>query len=276
MLFCSCVSDSYDRVEQDLIGGTPVDEDDFSGVVQIFTTYTGGVCSAFFISPRILVSAAHCVYSEEEDVPVPVDTVFFLGETEDVPIVEIRPELSRGYKWASSGKDFVLLILENPVGNREIYELNFDSSYIQRGNFLTLVGFGFTSRERPFLPRKTYEETFISSKFREDFIVDEIPTLCFGDSGSPAFDLDRRVVGVGSRVGGFCDIGIYTSVYSNRELIIDSLYDIEPERAEMYRYLSENSSGGCNISLLKKSSWYSLLFWFVLLFGLVRTRKVSV
>jgi V8-like Glu-specific endopeptidase len=175
-------------VTQPIVGGTA----DYGGDEAVVALVASGrvFCTGTLVSPRVVVTAAHCV-DPDANVPFASITVEF-GSSIGNPWAQItvmdglvHPQWSRT---AGYPNDIALLLLGSPAPIPPV-PMNtqaFDSSL--NGTSVRLVGFGSTSAALNGLGTKRQATTHLTSYDATTFHYDSSPgQTCLGDSGGPAF-----------------------------------------------------------------------------------------
>ena len=206
-------------------------------------------CTATLISPRVVITAAHCVctgsspddcvtrveFTLKDVHPVDNPTTPYdeSAERKDVTIqgnVHVHPEYGVA-GW--SRKDLALIVLDQPVYEvaKEVVPIPVagPNQAVAIGDMLTLVGFGNTGAgcsEGSLGKRQT---TIPASDVIPDAIRFNDPGdhTCPGDSGGPALNEYGELVGVSSW-GNFADESTYRPTYENYEWIAGIISATEP------------------------------------------------
>lgn len=174
-----------------------------------------GQCTWFLIGPSTLMTAAHCV---SDNTLIKIEEVegaqSFEGRCDRAP--KYRSDPSQDWALCSLGTDYPPPIIGNrPPGFYEV--LNKDPSKVKRKKGILITGFGCARPGGPL--GKVYrvgwaeiddlpgEVVFQDLGLMPNLLtIDGLPSyLCEGDSGGPAFEVDkdspaiRRVIGINSR-----------------------------------------------------------------------------
>jgi len=227
-------SESVDRAAQAIKDGYPDAEDTFAVHVGFSS---GGVCSGSLIAPNVVLTARHCtsplIGLDFADVcaatfGAPFDPAIFAVSTsqyvEDAPETHaVREVLVRSDVPSSwCGTDRALLILEQPIPSDEAVPLvpRVDVE-VAAGDAFSAIGYGATSEtDLSTTGQRRREDDLFVECVDSDCAFDTEPgewgaptTVCSGDSGGPAVDLQRRVMGVASRVPtAFCTFTMYQAI----------------------------------------------------------------
>lgn len=171
----------------------------------VFMRWTTHLCSGTVISPRIVLTAAHCVAGGVGSSIAPRDVVF--GADADKPTATLHSSLAfvnPDYIPVFIRNDLGIVILDSPSPVAPI-KPSYASLNESEGTILTIVGFG---RQSPNV------DAVIGKKLKVDVPVDEVTnfalryeaSVCSGDSGGPGFYRiggEERVVAVTS-YGDLC------------------------------------------------------------------------
>jgi hypothetical protein len=175
-----------------------------TGDVEVVALTDRGVdfCTGTLVSPRVVVTAGHCV----EGAPFTSIDVFFgsnVASGTGTFIHVIDGATAPGWDYDTLANDIAILLLESPapVPPKPIATEAMGSWAV--GQRTRLVGFGVTSGNGQTSGVKRQAETSITQVNDTDFKYDTSPgQTCFGDSGGPAYvtydDGIERLVGVTS------------------------------------------------------------------------------
>ena len=201
----SPIDDSVEVATRPLIGGA-IANDDPAVVALLSGGSSSAFCTATLISPSVVLTAAHCIDMAGADPNI----IAFFGT--DVASEGTRIGIGRKTQhinWNGSvgNFDIGLLLLNFPQDPFLPVPLNTSTATDHSGEPYRHVGFGVYDRQTMAADGKKREGTTAISGFQNDVILsgDDQVSVCFGDSGGPAFlniDGTEHVAGIHSFTSG--------------------------------------------------------------------------
>jgi V8-like Glu-specific endopeptidase len=173
--------------QQEVVGGE-VNTGDPAAVLLASTNAEGqgGYCTGTVISPRIILTAGHCV---DNIVSGRVHIGTRPAATAGIPYAEWIAHPS----WSGdvlNDTDIALVLLQQPITNVTPIPLHVNSMDAAVGRSIRVVGFGVTSADgRDSGTKRVLDDVQISQMGNSRYYMfgQANNTICFGDSGGPDF-----------------------------------------------------------------------------------------
>lgn len=178
-----------------LINGTPADAKDWPS--SVYASMSGSRCSATVVGERSLLIAAHCAGNGTK-------ASFSVGPNQYSSTCTQAPAYN-----GNDTADWTMCLIDKPVTGTRYEMVNTNPNRITVGTELMLTGYGCikpggTGGNDGIYRIGTSKVTKVPSGNSNDIVTKNGAALCYGDSGGPAFLIDkttndRWVVGVNSR-----------------------------------------------------------------------------
>lgn len=174
-------------------GVTPADPAKWNSI--FLSEENGTWCTAFAVGPRTIMTAAHCV---------PKDKTIVLKRSNDESI-KASCSVPEAFQTDPTA-DYALCFLKTDISTGPYETINTEKNRLKKFDTIILTGFGcrqFSNRNQKEF--SIGEVKFISAPGKNAGFVAGSASVCFGDSGGPAFvassdDIANRVlIGINSK-----------------------------------------------------------------------------
>jgi V8-like Glu-specific endopeptidase len=231
---CMSTGPDVSSSEEAIVGGAR--DTTHGSVVLVYNTAGGGgLCTGSIISPRVVLTARHCVTYNGMDPVVPASGItVYVGSSErsltgeyraaDIEIVPgSNGNIESGQAW-----DVALIVLATPAAETPMTIARQSPARLV-GRQITAVGYGQT----PAGGTGTRMTTTATAQGYENGLLFVDPAVCPGDSGGPLLGADEQVYGVASfiyspdgRTAPSCGTapGAYNEIYRHLDWI-DSILE---------------------------------------------------
>lgn len=221
--------------ETDIVGGTVVNSDsEYPFLAAIRDLFDFFICGGTIINERYVLTAAHCVYQENQ-VSVSVGSRFLaIGNKYNIILIKIHPNFDS----SNFANDVSVLLTErNFIFSSMVAPVALVSRTISSGTAATAVGWGRTSNTSPVSEVLQYVDLSVSSRtlcstllpvFNSDNICTSGSTsrgICYGDLGGPLVVKGEGVIGIAAFFNFQCTLGtpdVYAGITYHRDWIVEN------------------------------------------------------
>lgn len=230
LAFFACTAPSsfaeFDFAESPIVDG--VTESGYPEVMFLYNASVGSACTATLISPRVVLTAKHCVQDgESSSASAASDIRLFVGESSRRPnaqytVSEVLPAPGR---WDLRDASDVALLILPAAAAEEPRPIDFGSP----NTLTTFTAIGYGQTPSGLSGTKMRTEKTVDGSGRGFIYVR--PSVCSGDSGGPLIGPDGGIFGVASYIYSetgaqpVCGTapGAYNSLQAFQEFIEDAI-----------------------------------------------------
>jgi V8-like Glu-specific endopeptidase len=222
---CAPVEPGAALAAQPIVGGTRGGD---PAVLWIYNIETGGLCTATLITPRVVLTAKHCVQPPGRSAPSAPGNIYIgtgdyagRGTILYAQSVYATPGVwynsDRGLSGAIVGQDVAVIVLSSAVRTIDPIPVRRSSPASLVGQRITAVGFG----QIPSGSAGTKYTAMGEVLGYERNLLYVARLICQGDSGGPMITSDHEVAGVVSFGTGECGSGYnaYNALHNFLDLI---------------------------------------------------------
>lgn len=216
-------------------------------VIQLFDSQIL-VCTATVITPRVLITAAHCVDSLSGQPLKFTLGVDAMGARElSSSVAARRAYVNPAFDLHANGllHDIALVELEfpleNPTSERLLNPVD-AVAMLHPGTRVEIVGYGRIHADGELLGTKNYAQATIASVSADEIVIGAPgdPQNCDGDSGGPAFIVEsngqKRLIGIVSRSANDATDCLDGSIHTRVDAYADWISSILRKIDEKHQY----------------------------------------
>lgn len=194
---CAPIAPEAEVITEEIVDGTA--ETGFPSVMLLYNQ-SGGMCTASLITPRVMLTARHCVMRADGDTQASASSIsFYVGSSQRAITAQYRARAIYLIPGSTSNigdgraTDLALVELATPARETPM-EIALGSPGTLNGQQITAIGYGQT----PSGQTGTKYRTSAAVTGLQQGLIFVDPAVCQGDSGGPVIGPDGLIYGVAS------------------------------------------------------------------------------